>query len=355
MKFIKIIIFFSFVQIQLNAQVFDIDGNRYKTIKIGNQVWMAENLRTTHYNDGSEIYELIGKDAVNYGCFKRVGNNKKDIGYNGYVAMSNKIAPKGWHVPSLKEYATLAFFLGDKVFAKLKSENGWKPLIIEAHYDTKTCENCSYWSQEQKRYNYCSFCRNTRQVNDKFIPREVQNRNGKNSSGFNAKPFYGFTYDKDNEKLYEMKDVKMDFNYLTLSRLWEDIQKFWSSTNLNSAYNLVFDMHSWISKNENKIGDFFGENNRNNQSMMTIQSILPIRCIKDDDAYISESLEIINKKTDEKNDSQHSFAEKRTSRYGNDMNSQTANSNPLINWENCVERMLEDSFVRFKYLTQQFN
>ena len=45
--------------------VVDIDGNQYKTIQIGDQVWMAENLRTTHYRNGKEIPNITDEEWAN--------------------------------------------------------------------------------------------------------------------------------------------------------------------------------------------------------------------------------------------------------------------------------------------------
>ena len=49
----------------INVPVTDIDGNVYKTIRIGNQVWMAENLRTTHYRNGDSILTTV-PDTLDY-------------------------------------------------------------------------------------------------------------------------------------------------------------------------------------------------------------------------------------------------------------------------------------------------
>lgn len=112
-------------------EIKDIDGNVYKTVVIGNQVWMAENLKTSRYNDGVKIpnvpdpvqwnnlltisypppgheltYEIIGafcwfdNDSSAY-------NNDYGKLYNFGVAESVKICPEGWHVPTSQEWHTL--------------------------------------------------------------------------------------------------------------------------------------------------------------------------------------------------------------------------------------------------------
>ncbi|MEY4114954.1 MAG: hypothetical protein RLZ76_1647, partial [Bacteroidota bacterium] len=115
------------------GSVSDIDGNTYKTIQIGDQIWMAENLKVSKLNDGTPI--LFGdrdlnwdgvytiKDAV-YTWYNNSISNKEVYGglYNWYAVNTNKLCPSGWHVPSDDEWKTLENYLGGYLVAggKLK-------------------------------------------------------------------------------------------------------------------------------------------------------------------------------------------------------------------------------------------
>lgn len=101
--------------------VSDIDGNVYKTITIGAQVWMVENLRTTKYRNGDPIPNITDSSAwsnltTGAYCFYNNDANFSSIYgslYNWYaVNDSRNIAPTGWHVPSDAEWTTLTTFLG---------------------------------------------------------------------------------------------------------------------------------------------------------------------------------------------------------------------------------------------------
>jgi len=97
--------------------VTDIDGNVYATVKIGNQVWMAENLEVTHYRNGDTIPNLLPdlSDLGEWADF--IGSDFRNYGllYDWYmVTDSRNIAPKGWHVPSDAEWQTLIDHLGGK-------------------------------------------------------------------------------------------------------------------------------------------------------------------------------------------------------------------------------------------------
>jgi uncharacterized protein (TIGR02145 family) len=85
--------------------VTDIDGNVYQTVTIGNQIWMAENLKVTHYRNGDEIPNVtVQEDWKNLttGAYCNY-NNVAVYGrlYNWLAVNDNRnIAPAGWHVPS---------------------------------------------------------------------------------------------------------------------------------------------------------------------------------------------------------------------------------------------------------------
>jgi uncharacterized protein (TIGR02145 family) len=101
--------------------VIDVDGNVYHTIKIGNQEWMVENLKTTRYNDGTPI--PLVTDSMAWASLNSPGycwyrNNaaayKYSYGalYNWNVVNTGKLAPVGWHIPSDSEWNTLVTYCG---------------------------------------------------------------------------------------------------------------------------------------------------------------------------------------------------------------------------------------------------
>ena len=102
--------------------VTDIDGNVYKTITIGKQTWMAENLRVTRYRNGDPIRYLPvnknGQDSLQFMtqgvyCAYNDTANPDSIAtygllYGGYAVTDPRgIAPEGWHVPTAQEWDSL--------------------------------------------------------------------------------------------------------------------------------------------------------------------------------------------------------------------------------------------------------
>lgn len=112
------------------AFVNDADGNTYNVIKIGDQVWMAENLKTTRYNDGTAIPYVTDAAAwINLTTPAYCWSNN-DIGnklvygalYTWYTVKTGKLCPSGWHVPTDAEWTILENHLGGYAVAggKLK-------------------------------------------------------------------------------------------------------------------------------------------------------------------------------------------------------------------------------------------
>jgi uncharacterized protein (TIGR02145 family) len=133
-------------QISFSSSTTDVEGNIYKTVVIGNQMWMSENLRTTTYNDHGSIPNVTDNGAwttLTTPAYSWYGNdiaNKPINGaiYNWYTIETGNLCPTGWHVPSDNEFKTLETYLGmasDQLDlwdwrgtnegTKLKTTSGW--------------------------------------------------------------------------------------------------------------------------------------------------------------------------------------------------------------------------------------
>jgi uncharacterized protein (TIGR02145 family) len=142
-KLLLALIFFYIRLTSIPAQtVIDSDGNKYPVITIGKQIWIAENLKTTKFNDGKAIPLVTNDNAWKnmetpaYCWLNNVIANKEVYGalYNWYAVNTKKLCPKGWHVPSKTEWEDMIIFLGDENIAgaKLKEagQDHWKNSIL---------------------------------------------------------------------------------------------------------------------------------------------------------------------------------------------------------------------------------
>jgi uncharacterized protein (TIGR02145 family) len=142
-----------------SAEMTVIDGNVYNTITIGNQVWMAENLRVTHYRDGTPIPN-VANDAVwgglTTGAYCYYDNDSTNFNatygalYNWYAVNGDtdgdgvkdkEIAPEGWHVPTDAEWQALETYLGGASVAgsKLAGNAGlWTNGLLKNHAEFGT-------------------------------------------------------------------------------------------------------------------------------------------------------------------------------------------------------------------------
>ena len=136
---------------QETSTVTDVEGNTYKTVKIGDQWWMTENLKVKKYSDGTPL--PVVSDSANWAqlavgayCVYENGNTQTaapGLLYNWFaVHDAADLAPAGWHIPTDGEWKTLEHFLGmenpetdksgwrgstegDKL--KIEAPAGWSP------------------------------------------------------------------------------------------------------------------------------------------------------------------------------------------------------------------------------------
>lgn len=196
-----------------NTTATDIDGNVYNTVKIGNQVWIVENLRTTTYNDGTIIPYFDGEskaawpvgDFVSWYDFDEIPNKFVYGGLYSWDAVnSGKLCPEGWHVPSDLEWQTLVDYLGGKYVAGglLKDK--------------------SYWSNNYSASNFSGFMARGGGSND-AVPHSFL---GKNYRGYWWSSTIDFSVHEDT-KVYTYWEV---FNETT------EIER---NGILNSQYNIL--------------------------------------------------------------------------------------------------------------------
>ncbi len=129
----------------------DFDGNIYKTVTIGPQRWMAENLRATHFQDGAGIQYVANEvwtsewtnPRTKYCYYNNNGDSYRfEYGalYNYYAVTDGNLCPTGWHVSTNTDWTTLASLLGGEGIAgaKLKEigTSHWAPQNADATNET---------------------------------------------------------------------------------------------------------------------------------------------------------------------------------------------------------------------------
>jgi uncharacterized protein (TIGR02145 family) len=125
--------------------VTDIEGNPYYTVKIGSQIWMAENLKTTKYNDGTDIPLKTGTEwatltTPGYCWYNNdVSTYKATFGalYNWYTVNTGILCPLNWHVSTIEEWGDLVAYLVSNGYGyggidwqtakSMAATSGWTP------------------------------------------------------------------------------------------------------------------------------------------------------------------------------------------------------------------------------------
>jgi uncharacterized protein (TIGR02145 family) len=138
-------LFFTTSMQSTGSNISDIEGTIYNTVTIGTQVWMAENLKTSKYNDGSVIPIITdasvwsNRTTAAVSDYNNTPSNSAIYGklYNWYAVNTSKICPSGWHVPSQVEWNSMESYLiangfnydattvDNKIGKALTSTSGW--------------------------------------------------------------------------------------------------------------------------------------------------------------------------------------------------------------------------------------
>jgi len=254
------------------------NGKSYKTIKINNQNWMAENLNVTTFRNGDPIpqaktneeWQLASQNKQPAWCFydnSSINGQKYGILYNWYVINDSRgLSPSGWHIPTDQEWTYLESYLGQNTSNKLKEEEKFEIKVsyvdVGGYDETKwvSCSNCSYWTDLQKKNNPCTVCRNNQGKyvkTGRYIPKTKERReekiktdngwNGNNESGFSAIPS-GFR--SSYGSFYSIKESSC----------------FWSSTKGSGDYSY----YRSLSSSNDKFGNYI-ENNGEGFSVRCIQ------------------------------------------------------------------------------------
>lgn len=181
--------------------VADYDGNLYKQVKIGDQIWLASNLKTTRYANGDPIPNVKDKETwskLKEGAYVWYNNDEsygEDYGalYNFYVGVDERELIPGWHVPSFEE---------SKEFYEVVDPYPMVATIIEK----------SFWHWNPDLW--------------KGLPESYFN-----SSGFSARPGGSYSISHDDD------DVK-NYNGYTFEGLGE-YAVFWTSSEFASGANVL--------------------------------------------------------------------------------------------------------------------
>jgi uncharacterized protein (TIGR02145 family) len=130
-------------------QITDIQGNLYRTVHIGKQQWMVDNLKTQKFSDNRELHHItnlnlwFSTDQPSYCSYQNEPDSVGIYGYlyNWHAVNSGKLCPEGWEVPTRGDWMDLVKFLSgpEKAGGKLKDEgtDHWASPNLNATNESK--------------------------------------------------------------------------------------------------------------------------------------------------------------------------------------------------------------------------
>lgn len=128
----------------LTGQLWDVDGNHYTWVRIGERKWMASNLRVTHFRSGEPISAIVtsaawaSADHAACSSYDNLASLAGEFGllYNGYaVNHPDGLCPEGWEVPVEADWQALAAAAGGELSAgpSLKAARHWQSVTNAAN------------------------------------------------------------------------------------------------------------------------------------------------------------------------------------------------------------------------------
>lgn len=225
--------------------VTDIDGNVYRTVRIGDQIWMAENLKTTRYHDATDIPLVTeigdfegteGWKSINYGarCFYDNDDNNRDTYgalYNWYAVETGKLCPPGWHVPSRDEWEQLVGYL-IKNYPKINYDNvanalkSCRQVGSPVSSDCNTSRHPRWESSESQHYGTDDFGFSALPGGYRYISSYTQSFGGLGYQGYWWSSTFdelggawrqGISYDRGRADLGGSSDKRMGFSVRCLT------------------------------------------------------------------------------------------------------------------------------------------
>jgi uncharacterized protein (TIGR02145 family) len=238
----------------------------FKTVKIGDLTWSAENLNTSYFNNGDQIPEAKSSEewkkysgskspAWCYYDFDPTNGAKYGKLYNWWAINDSRgIIPIGWRIPTSSDWGKLTKELTNPsslkttAFSKMKSTKGWSSWTTGGK-KTKyvDCQNCINWNDSYRKKVPCHICRDERQlpvtVNEPIV---THSGNGSNESGFNALPggaidengFFHFKGEAGAWWEYSEEQtvyIKSDY-FVLMSNFWNELGFSWNFNDTKDFY-----------------------------------------------------------------------------------------------------------------------
>jgi uncharacterized protein (TIGR02145 family) len=161
--------------------VTDIDNHTYVTVKIGNQWWMAENLRTITYNDGSPLKKVEPNEPDSVWTKTKKGAYCGNYCYNWHAVNDPRgLAPKGWHIPTDNDWKQLEQHLGMSlnVIDNVNFRGTNQGDKLKTNTNNTDFTHNDYWGSNAAEQNYSGFSairQSNRMFNGKWTDVDINN------------------------------------------------------------------------------------------------------------------------------------------------------------------------------------